>query len=151
MSGTGKSSALSLLNRRGFETVDTDTDEWSRWEAGSDGTRDWIWNEDAMNSLLTTPRDAPLFVAGCKTNQGAFYPLFEHVVLLSAPLEVILERVATRSNNPYGRTSAERAEIVAYVETVEPRLRSSATLVIDATLPLLDVVRQLERLTIDPL
>jgi hypothetical protein len=149
MSGTGKSSALSLLSEQGFETVDTDTDEWSRWETGPDGVRDWVWNEDAMNSLLTTPRDAPLFVAGCKTNQGVFYPLFDLIVLLSAPVGVILERVATRANNPYGRTPEERAEIVEYVETVEPRLRSSATFEIDTSAPLYDVVRQLAQLAID--
>jgi dephospho-CoA kinase len=148
MSGTGKSSALSLLRARGFETVDTDTDEWSRWVTQPDGTPDWIWKEDAMQSLLTMPRDTPLFVAGCKTNQGAFYPLFDHVVLLSAPVDLILERVVTRTDNPYGRTPEERAEIVKYVETVEPRLRRSATLQIDASAPIVDVVRQLERLAI---
>jgi adenylate kinase family enzyme len=81
MSGTGKSTAMSLLRERGFETIDTDTDEWSHWVRQADGTQDWIWIEAAVNSLLTTPRDTPLFVAGCKTNQGAFYPLFDHIVL----------------------------------------------------------------------
>jgi hypothetical protein len=53
-----------------------------------------------------------------------------------------------RSNIPYGRTPEERAEIVQYVETVEPRLRNSATLEIDASVPISEVVRQLERLAI---
>jgi dephospho-CoA kinase len=42
MSGTGKSSALAELRRRGFETVDTDEPEWTEWstqEAGTSGVK----------------------------------------------------------------------------------------------------------------
>ncbi|MFB7575754.1 hypothetical protein ACWEP4_45155 [Streptomyces sp. NPDC004227] len=42
-------------------------------------------------------------MAGCKTNQGRFYPLFDHIVLLSAPAEVLLARTAAQTNNPYGK------------------------------------------------
>ena len=51
----------------------------------SDGSADWIWREQAVTGLLRPRRDDHLFAAGCKTNQGRFYPLFDHVVLLSAP------------------------------------------------------------------
>jgi hypothetical protein len=36
------------------------------------------------------------------------YPRFDEVVLLSAPADVILERVATRDTNDFGKTDAER-------------------------------------------
>ena len=72
-------------------------------------------------------------MCGCKSNQGQFYPYFDQVVLLSAPLEVILERVAARSNNPYGKSAAERAEIAHYVQTVQPLLRRGATLELDTS------------------
>ena len=150
MSGTGKSSALRLLAERGFATVDTDTDEWSRWETLPDGTLDWVWREGVMRDLLSTPRTTPLFVAGCKTNQGSFYPLFDYIVLLSAPLEVLLERVATRANNPYGNRREERQQIAEYVATIEPRLRASATIEIETSVPLLDVVDQLVALVQGP-
>jgi hypothetical protein len=45
------------------------------------------------------------------------------------------ERMATRTTNPYGRTAAERAEAIAYKETVEPLLRRIATLEIDSRAP----------------
>jgi hypothetical protein len=148
MSGTGKSSALAQLTERGFATVDTDDDAWSQWVTLPDGTLDWIWNEDAMTSLLTTPFDTTLFVAGCKSNQGAFYQYFDDIVLLSAPIDVLLERVLRRSNNPYGKSLGERQQIIEYVETVEPRLRIGATLEIDASVPLSDVVGQLAQLAV---
>jgi dephospho-CoA kinase len=146
MSGTGKSACLEVLSSRGYESVDTDTNEWSIWTKQSDGSLDWIWREDAISSLLDKYQHGQLFVAGCKTNQGMFYPRFDHVVLLSAPAEIILERVSNRSTNPYGKSAEERREILRYLSDVEPRLRGAATIEIDTTAPLNDVVDQLQRL-----
>jgi shikimate kinase len=144
MSGTGKSTALRALAARGHRTVDTDSDRWSRWATLPDGSQDWIWREQEMTDLLTGAGVGSLFVAGCKSNQGAFYPLFDHVVLLSAPAEVLLARIAARTDNPYGKSPAERAAVLDNLAHVEPLLRATATLEIDASAPLDEVVRQLE-------
>ena len=146
MSGTGKSSALRLLAERGYRTVDTDTDEWSYWVTLPDGSPDWIWREDAMSDLLRSDRGGSLFVAGCKTNQGRFYGRFNHVVLLSAPADLLFTRIAARTDNPYGKAPAEREMILRHVAEVEPLIRASATVEIDASAPLEDVVSQLEQL-----
>lgn len=146
MSGTGKSAALQMLARRGHRVVDTDTDEWSRWVSLRDGSTDWVWREDAIARLLAGHRGGHLFVAGCKTNQGAFYPLFDHVALLSAPADVLLDRIASRTTNPYGKHPGERALILQYLAEVEPRLRATATIEIDASAPLSEVVSRLEGL-----
>jgi dephospho-CoA kinase len=146
MSGTGKSACLELLSSRGYQSVDTDTDEWSIWSKQSDGSPDWIWREHAISSLLDVYEHGQLFVAGCKTNQGKFYPRFDHVVLLSAPAEIILQRVINRSTNPYGKNNEDRREILRYLSEVEPRLRATATMELDTTAPLIDVVDQLQRL-----
>jgi dephospho-CoA kinase len=146
MSGTGKSSALRLLAARGHQTVDTDTDEWSHWVTSPDGSRDWIWREDVMSDLLRSHTSGNLFVSGCKTNQGRFYAEFDHVALLSAPVDLLFTRIAARSDNPYGKAPAEREMILRHVAEVEPLLRASATIEIDASAPLEDVVSQLEQL-----
>jgi dephospho-CoA kinase len=146
MSGTGKSSALRELARRGHRVVDTDSDTWSRWTVADDGAPDWTWREDAVRDLLTGHSSGKLFVAGCKTNQGRFHPLFDHVVLLSCSAEVLLARVAQRRDNPYGKSQDERAEILRNLAEVEPRLRRSATVEIDTTVPLAEVVRRIDEL-----
>ncbi|HTF46440.1 MAG TPA: AAA family ATPase [Pseudonocardia sp.] len=146
MSGTGKSTALRVLAERGHRVVDTDTDEWSHWVTLDDGSSDWVWREDAMADLLVGHQRGALFVAGCKSNQDMFYPQFDHVVLLSAPAEVLLARIAARTNNPYGKQSAERDLILRYLVEVEPQLRASATVEIDASAPIQRVVQQLEEL-----
>jgi dephospho-CoA kinase len=146
MSGTGKSTALQMLSQRGHRVVDTDTDEWSYWIRLPDGSTDWIWREDAITSLLAEHEHGHLFVAGCKTNQGKFYPQFDHVALLSAPADIVLARITTRNNNPYGKRPQDRALILQHLAEVEPRLRATATIEIDASAPISEVVRQLEGL-----
>jgi shikimate kinase len=138
MSGTGKSSVLRELTQRGYETVDTDSDAWSEWASsdGDAGFSDWIWREDRITSLLESHADGILYVSGCKTNQGKFYRRFDAVVLLSAPAETILERIRTRDTNDYGKSPHERQRILHHLETIEPLLRSSATVELDASRPL---------------
>ena len=147
MSGTGKSAALTVLGERGHRVVDTDTGQWSRWVTSPDGTPDWVWREDAITALLASHRRGHLFVAGCKTNQGRFYRHFDHIALLSAPADILLARIAARVGNPYGKSPAERDMILRHLAEVEPLLRATATVEIDATGPLAEVVRQLEDLT----
>lgn len=132
MSGTGKSTVMDLLRARGFGAIDTDTAQWSQLvtlpgetEAG------WVWREEKMRDVLALPRSGPLFVSGCVSNQGEFYPQFDHVVLFTAPAPVLLERVRTRTNNPYGKTAAEQREILEYLTTVEPLLRQGADMEIN--------------------
>jgi len=100
-----------------------------------------------MRDLLRSHVGGSLFVAGCKTNQGRFSAQFDHVALLSAPVDLLFTRIEARSDNPYGKTSAERAMILRHVAEVEPLLRASATIEIDASAPLEDVVSQLEQLS----
>jgi thymidylate kinase len=99
-----------------------------------------------MNDLLAGYSELSLLVAGCKTNQGQFYPLLDHIVLLNAPADVLLARIATRTNNPYGKRSEQRDAILNHLALVEPLLRATATVEIDASAPIGQVVQQLEEL-----
>jgi dephospho-CoA kinase len=125
MSGTGKSSIVEALQQRGFRAVDTD---YGGYCLEQNGER--LWDESKIHNLLNSSLE-PLFVAGCEANQGKFYPLFDRIVLLSAPKDTILERVKTRSNNPYGKTPTEQAEILASLEEIEPLLRKGCDLEIN--------------------
>ncbi|SEM62418.1 AAA family ATPase [Nonomuraea pusilla] len=146
MSGTGKSTALRMLGSRGHRVVDTDYGHWSHWVTLPDGSPDWVWREDAMTDLLTGHREGHLFVAGCKSNQGRFYRWFDHVVLFSAPAEVLLSRVVARTDNPYGKRPEEQTDILENLRLVEPLLRATATLEIDTRAPLDQIIHHLESL-----
>lgn len=141
MSGTGKSTALAELAARGFRVVDTDSPAWSEWIPAADGAvGEWLWREERMAELLAADDEGALFVSGCMANQGRFYDRFEAVVLLSAPADVILDRIDARTSNDYGKAGDERELILTHLRTVEPRLRATCTHEIDATRPIEDVV-----------
>lgn len=46
-----------------------------------------------------------------------------------------VERLATRTANPYGKDPAEVAQVLRYRQTVEPLLRAAATLEVVTTVP----------------
>jgi dephospho-CoA kinase len=124
MSGTGKSTVIAELAARGYRAVDLDSPEWSYTR--DDG--EWVWREDRVERLLADDDgDPPRFVSGCSINMVRFYPRFDEIVLLSAPTDVMLERIATRTTNLFGKTDAEREKILRDTAEVEPLLRRVAT------------------------
>jgi dephospho-CoA kinase len=141
MSGTGKSAALAELDRRGHRVVDTDYGDWTD-ESGPER----LWREDRIGALLEGQEDGTLFVSGCVANQGTFYPRFDAVVLLSAPEDVILERVASRGSNDFGKAAEDRERIVRDLAEVEPLLRAGTTAEIDTRAPIREVADELERI-----
>jgi len=145
MSGTGKSTTLIELARRGYTVVDTDYDGFSMEVplAGGQGFEQ-LWHEERLNELLSKHDEGIVFISGCVRNQGKFYPQFDVIILLSAPLETILERVKTRNNNPFGKTSEDRERIISDCAAVEPLLRTGATLEINTQKPIHAVVDELE-------
>jgi dephospho-CoA kinase len=156
MSGTGKSSALAELGRRGYRVVDTDDPGWREYRpyvdpADESHRGEWLWVEERIIELLDSDDGHSLFVQGCVRNQPKFYDRFDAVVLLSAPADVILDRVARRTTNDYGKTTLERAMIVADLAEVEPLLRQGCTHELDASRPLDEVVADLIAIASRPL
>lgn len=137
MSGTGKSTVLAELATRGWRTIDTDYDGWTDGDGG-------LWDEARMLDLLTQEPD--VVVSGTSENQGRSYDRFEHVVLLSAPADVLIDRVRRRTNNPYGRSEEEQQQIRSHVVEVEPLLRRGATAELDARLPVENLADAIESL-----
>jgi len=137
MSGAGKSTLLRELARRGHRTVDTDYDGWTDGSGGP-------WDEARMARLLADHDD--VVVSGTTDNQGSFYDRFERVVLLSVPVEILLERVARRTDNPYGRTADDQEEIRRLTTEVEPLLRQTADVEIDGREPVEVLADTVERL-----
>jgi diadenosine tetraphosphate (Ap4A) HIT family hydrolase/shikimate kinase len=132
MSGVGKSALVAELRRRGESAYDADDHGFS--ELREDGR--WGWRVDRVADLLDT--DGVVFFAGCSDEQAELR--FDYRVLLTAPREVIVQRLRTRTSNPYGREGAELAQVLADLDEVEPRLRRSADLVLTTTAPVAEVV-----------
>jgi shikimate kinase len=153
MSGTGKSSVIQELAARGYRAHDLDTPEWSQWIDADPSDvltpahgKDWVWREDRVRALLSQPEDGTLFIGGCAENMGRLFPLIDTVILLSAPVATIMERLRTRSPASYGSVAEERRRVSDLISTIEPLLRKSADHEIDTRRPVHATVDEIVRL-----
>ena len=141
MSGAGKSTVLAELARRGHAVVDTDRGGWTELvQVPGQDEPEPLWREERIAALLDAHTHGHLVLAGTVANQGRFTHRFDAVVLLSAPLDVLLERVAARTTNGFGKRGDERARIARDTAEVEPVLRARATVEVDTRRPLEEVV-----------
>jgi len=140
MSGTGKSAVVEELATRGYRALDLDTQEWSHW-VDSDPSdpftpaagKDWIWREDRVRALLSEVTEGSLFISGCAENMSRLLPLIDLVILLSAPADTIMERLAQRPIDGYGHIEEQREKVAHLTATIEPLLRRIADREIDTT------------------
>jgi broad-specificity NMP kinase len=136
MSGVGKSSVIGELRKKGYAAIDMDEPGWSVRNA--EGNQ--LWCAERLRAAMAAVGSGDLFVSGCAENQVEFYPRFDRIVLLSAPIELIRERLANRANNPYGKRPEELEEVLRHLTWVEALLRRSATHEIVTAMPLERVV-----------
>jgi dephospho-CoA kinase len=157
MSGTGKTAVIEELAARGYRAHDLDTPEWSEWidADASDALtprqgKDWIWREGRVRALLSELGEEKLFVSGCAENMGKFFPLIDFVILLSAPVATLMERLEARPAGSYGHDAEERRKVANLTATIEPLLRKSADHEIDTRRPVCATVDEVLRLASAP-
>jgi broad-specificity NMP kinase len=139
MSGVGKSAVADRLGELGYKVVDTDYNGYFV----IDERGEYHWDVDRVRHLLATEDVDVLFLVGADDAQVHFYPSFDHIILLSAPLDVMVERLTSRTNNPFGKKPEELGKILADLEMYEPVIRRSATHEIDASKPLDRVIDEI--------
>lgn len=100
----------------------------------------------SANMVQVTSSPANQMPTSPKSTSASAPGRFEHIVLLSAPLSVLLHRVARRTNNPYGASASQQEEIAGYLETVEPLLRREATIELDGRRSVTDLADAIESL-----
>ena len=155
MSGTGKSSIIAKLTTRGYKAIDADSATYSEWVSadgnptGAKEGQDWMWQVERIQNLLNTEDAEVLFLSGCAENMGQFFSQFDHIILLRAPAEVILERLQSRTNSAYGKRPEEITQVLYNSHTIEPLLRKAAGHEIDTCTPLEEVVAEVLRVTLN--
>ena len=131
VSSVGKSTLVRELRRRTFRAYDADDDGFS--EPRANGR--WGWQVERVADVLKQGEAVLdlMFFAGCSEEQITLP--FDYRVLLTAPAEILVQRLMTRTTSGYGRSAEQRAQVLADLAAVEPLLRRSADLIIVTTQP----------------
>jgi shikimate kinase len=149
--GTGKSTVIAELRRRGYNAVDGDElngihaflDKQTGTIVDKPGAEGFarfttVWQPVAFKALLQ--RNTDIFIGGSVHNQSDFYDLFDEIVCLKLTPEILEHRLAMRSNNPAGSDKKDRDYLLAINDRVNERLEKAGAIMIDSDQPLDKVV-----------
>jgi gluconate kinase len=157
-SGSGKSAVCESLRARGHEAHDMDLDgnaAWmhratgEHWPAGvrpDTGAPDWFaqyeWRAipEKIEALAGRGGEHPVFLCGMTTNGHEVWHLYSRVVYVSVDERTLRERLASRTTNDFGKTREELDAIFVWHGTAEEQHRDAGATMVDATLPLDQVV-----------
>lgn len=151
--GTGKSTVYAELKKRGYEAYDGDYDRLAKWYSIADGvpidarkshdrTPEFLETHsrdislDIIKGLATKAGNNPVFLCGDPENEDELVSLFDKVFALVLDEDVRQTRLATRTNNKWGKLPHE----IAYDLTKKPiaynRYERYGYVILDASQPI---------------
>jgi gluconate kinase len=159
VSGTGKTSVCQELRRRGYAAINGDRELRYRGDStNGEKTEDSahglptflspeishaknIWDVEKVRSLAANQDDEATFFCGGSRNFKQFIDLFDEVFILDVDAETLNERLDSRPDDDWGKSTSEREFILRLHATKEDI--PSRGIVIDATQPLVSVVDEI--------
>jgi broad-specificity NMP kinase len=143
-SGTGKSSVLRELRRRGYHAIDGDNElayqgdplTGTRLE-GPGSYEHHIWDVARVRELAADDAEDLAFFCGGSRNHPQFLDVFDKVLVLDVDLETLRRRLADREPDDWGGNDAQKAFILDLHPT---RAGVPEGTIIDTNRPLTEVV-----------
>ena len=160
--GAGKSSVLAELRSRGYEAYGADEDHWARWEdrkthevvalitTAEMRTEQWrarhVWraSRSEIEELAKRAAEAPIFLCGYVTNEDDIWDLFSQHIHLNIDEATLRQRIASRTDNDFGKSDRELAEILERHADAADAYEKADVIVIDATQSIKLVVDDVE-------
>lgn len=170
VSGTGKSTILYELRRRGFEAHGVDEHEYAQWRHRKSGEIKefpykestpkihdwykqyaWVLHQEKIAELKqrSDQENKTIFLCGSAEEERNVRRYFDQTVALVADEATIRRRIAARTGNLFGKHPDEMAEILHWLDGYEGRYRDLGATIIDATQPLDKVVEIIVKETSD--
>jgi hypothetical protein len=161
ISGSGKSTVLQELRRRGYEALGVDEDGYGRWldrRTGEERTypvesetldphdwyahHEWVLDVDRIAELKRhVDRDGILvFLCGVAAGDSEAWESFDVVCALVIDEATIRARIELRDDSWYGKRQHELDQVLAWNVGYADTYRGFGAVIIDATKPLPVVV-----------
>lgn len=156
LSGAGKSMVYRELLARGVEAHGFDEDRFGEWfdrfsgEPTNFPTRrgpndtdhlEFRVHRDKIADLAHRSRGRVVFLCGGAGHEFKFWELLDLVIYLSVDDDTLRQRLTARTDNGYGQTPDELASILEANATFEPMYREHGAVVVDASGPIDEIVR----------
>ncbi|MVA34750.1 AAA family ATPase [Agrobacterium vitis] len=158
VSGTGKTSVATELQRRGYHVIHGDRelayqgdpqtgeplDASTRAQGLLDvtfGHRHHLWDVGKVKALIADHSQPITFFCGGSRNFPGFIELFDSVFVLDVDQHTLKTRLASRPEDEFGGKQAERDLIMRQHATKED-IPANA-MIIDATVPIAEVVESI--------
>lgn len=152
IAGSGKSTALSEIKRRGYEAHDADENLsfWSNKQSGakldaSDHTlttdpkffaeHEWHMDTQGIENLAKEAASKTIFVCGAVVNEAEVWGYFQQVFCLYVNDESLASRLRNRADKDFGKAEHELHHVLGLNEQVEEKYRALDAIIIDATQP----------------
>lgn len=156
--GAGKSTVNAELKARGYESYDGDEDKIAEWFDGKRQVvkveREKIDNKflsshmkgiarEVIEELRAKAKDKIVFLCNDPENEEELIDLFDQVFALLVDEETMKYRLATRTNNQWGKRPQEIEYSLAFKEKWLPLIKKYNYITIDATKTTSDIVDQI--------
>jgi dephospho-CoA kinase len=160
--GSGKSTVSRELRRRGLDARDADeVSGLARWEDAitkrpatvADVTFvdyakvRWNWVSAAVDALLAEP--GTIFLCGGADNDLAEGGKFDRVFMLCVSPDIQVQRLSTRTDNPYGTHPEMIPHIIEEQRDLAARAQAAGAVMLDADQPVakvaIDLLQELDK------
>jgi len=164
LSGTGKSTVMRALRARGVPAYGVDEDCFGEWVERSTGrvvpiaaepldihdwyvAHEWRLSVDRIGGLKRDSDDAgtTAYLCGVASGDDAVWRFFDVVIALVLDFDTIRERIERRTDNAFGKTPGELAEIAHWHSRYEVTYRGFGAVLVDAAKPVDVVVAEVLR------
>ena len=159
--GSGKSAVCKELTNRGYLAYDDGEYGITRWRekstgkflgkakrtAGPNGSKlelyDWHLSKDKMLELAKATAKPILFICGTADNRHELWYLFDEIFCLKIDEEILVHRLASRSDNDFGKDPKDLKEILELHRNSEQADIKAGAIMIDSLKPVKEVVNEI--------
>jgi dephospho-CoA kinase len=159
ISGSGKSTVRNYLKMQGYEAYATDEDGLAAWydkvtgeeypgyPSSDERTPEfsqrfaWMMSRAGVAQLATDAAERPVYLCGAVANELELLDLFAVVITLDVDVETLRRRLASRTNNDFGKSAHELAQIISWHADDFAAYRRTGHIIVDAARPIDEVVR----------